>query len=108
MRSRHHYLPIDEVEAGMVLGSDANAVTGGAESFSLPAGHTLTDDNLHQMVAHQVEFVFVVKPDTRTDEQVAVDSAQAARRMIRIFEGADFSDPNTAALFDQVLGFRSA
>jgi hypothetical protein len=32
----------------------------------------------------------------------------AARRIIKIFESADFSDANTATLFDQVLCYRSA
>jgi hypothetical protein len=47
-------------------------------------------------------------PDTRSDEQVAIDAAMAARRIIKIFESADFSDANTATLFDQVLCYRSA
>jgi hypothetical protein len=77
-------------------------------SFSLPSGHALTEENLHQLLAHHVEYIFVLKPDLRTDEQVAIDAAMAARRIIKIFDGADFSDANTATLFDQVLTYRSA
>lgn len=108
MRKRHHYIPIVDAREGMVLGARANAVRGGSLNFSLPVGHALTEENLHQLIAHQVEFIFVLQSDTRTDEQVAIDAAMAARRIIRIFEGADFSDPNTATLFDQVLAYRSA
>lgn len=108
MRTRHHYIPIVEAKEGMVLGAPANAVSGGSMSFSLPAGHALTDENLDQLLAHHMEFLFVLKPDTRSDEQVAIDAAMAARRIIRIFDGADFSDANTATLFDQVLTYRSA
>ncbi len=108
MRTRHHYIPIVDAREGMVLGAPANAVSGGSVGFSLPTGHSLTEENLHQLQAHHVEFIFVLKPDARSDEQVAIDSAMAARRIIRIFESADFSDANTAALFDQVLAYRSA
>jgi hypothetical protein len=108
MRTRHHYIPIVDAKAGMVLGAPANAVSGGSMSFSLPSGHALTEENLHQLLAHHVEYIFVLKPDLRTDEQVAIDAAMAARRIIKIFDGADFSDANTATLFDQVLTYRSA
>lgn len=108
MRIRQRYLPIEEAKEGMLLASEANAVRGGAHSFSLPAGHTLTEENLSQLRMHQVELLFVQVEDTRSAEQIAVDSAMAARRVIRIFDGADFSDPNMAALFEQVLRFRSA
>lgn len=108
MRTRHHYIPIVDAKEGMLLGAPSNAVRGGSMSFSLPAGHALTDENLHQLVAHHVEFIFVLMPDTRSDEQVAIDAAMAARRIIKIFESADFSDANTATLFDQVLCYRSA
>ena len=108
MRTRHHYIPIVDAKEGMVLGAPANAVSGGSLSFSLPSGHALTEENLHQLSAHHVEFIFVLQPDTRSDEQVAIDAALAARRIIRIIEAADFTDANMAALFDQVLAYRSA
>jgi hypothetical protein len=108
MRTRQQYIPIIDAKEDMVLGAPANAVSGGSMSFSLPAGHALTEENLHQLLAHHVEFIFVLMPDARTDEQVAIDAAMAARRVIKIFDTADFSDANTAALFDQVLGYRSA
>lgn len=108
MRTRTHYIPLLEAEAGMVLGAPVSVSTHGILRFSLPAGHTLTDDNLHQLAAHKAEFIFVAEPDTRSDEHVAVDAALAARRTMEIFAGADLTDPTMAALFDQVLGYRSA
>ena len=92
----------------MLLASPASAVSGGAVNFSLPRGHRLTEDNLHQLVAHSVEFIFVADEDFRSDEQVATDTAQVAGRVLRVFEGADLSDANLAALFDQVLAYRNA
>lgn len=106
-RSRQRYIPIVEAEAGMVLFSDANAVAGGSEHYSLPAGHSLTEDNLHQLRAHKVEYIYISEPDTRTDAEIALDTATVAGRVLRIFHGADLTDPVTAALFDQVLGYRN-
>ena len=108
MRTRHRYLPIIEAQAEMLLAAPASAVTGGSVRFSLPAGHRLTEENLHQFVAHSVEFIFVDEADTRTDEEVANETAQVAGRVLQIFEGADLSDPNLAAFFDQILAYRNA
>lgn len=108
MRTRTHYIPIVEAEAGMQLGTPVKVVNRGILRFSLPAGHTLSRDNLHQLTAHQAEFIFVAAPDERSDEQIAVDAALAARRTMEIFAGADLTDPTMAALFDRVLSYRSA
>jgi hypothetical protein len=108
MRTRPHYLPLIEAEEGMVLAAPATIKHNGVLRFSLPANHALTDDNLRQLRAHHAEYLFVALPDHRSDEQVAVDAAQSARRTMEIFSGADLTDPTMAALFDQVLGFRSA
>jgi hypothetical protein len=108
MRTRPHYIPIIEAEAGMVLGEPVRVANRGQLRFCLPAGHTLTSDNLHQLAAHHAEFIFIAEPDPRSDEQVAVDAAQAAHRVMEIFAGAELDDPTMAALFDQILGYRSA
>lgn len=108
MRYRYQYLSTQTVQPGMVLGSAANAVVGGGVSFSLPAGHVLTEDNIRQLQVHKVEFIFTVCEDDRSDAQVAEDAAQAAARVLRVFSDADLSDPCMAALFDQVLAYRSA
>lgn len=108
MRTRTQYIPLEEAEAGMLLGAPLSVRQHGILRYSLPAGHTLTRDNLRQLKAHQAEFLFIVQPDTRSDEQVAVDAALAARRTMEIFAGADLSDPTMAFLFDQVLVYRSA
>ncbi len=108
MRTRPRYLPIIEAEARMVLGAPVRVVNHGVVRLSLPGGHVLTEDNLHQLAAHHAEFIFVAEPDTRSDQEVAVDAAQAAHRVMDIFKGADLSDPTMATLFDQVLSYRSA
>ena len=108
MRTRPRYLPFSEAEAGMVLGIQVRTAGRGPLRFSLPAGHTLTEDNLRQLAAHRAEFIFIAEPDRRSDQEVAVDAAGAAHRVMDIFASADLSDPVMAALFDQVVGYRSA
>lgn len=107
-RTRSRYLPLIEAEAGMVLGAAVHVSEHGRLRFSLPAGHALTEDNLRQLAAHHGEYIFIAEPDTRDDAQIAVDAARAAKRVMDIFDGADLADPTMAALFDQVLAFRSA
>ena len=108
IRTRHHYIPIVEAQAGMVLFAPADAVGRGSVVFSLPQGHTLTEDNLHQLRAHHVEYIFVSEPDDRSEETIAVENAVIAGKVLHIFHGADMADPTTAALFEQVLAYRRA
>lgn len=106
-RVRLHYLPFDEVEVGMVLGEALTLTDRNIVRFALPAGHQLSEQNLLSLASHRAEFVCIAVPDTRSDEQIASDSAAAARRVMRIFEGADLSQPAMAALFERVLAYRS-
>lgn len=108
MRTRPRYIPIIEAAGGMVLASAVRVAERGQLRFSLPAGHVLTSDNLHQLLVHHAEFVFIAEPDGRADEEVAIDAATAAHRVMQVFSGADLTDPHMAALFDQVLTYRSA
>ena len=107
MRVRQRFVPIEEARVGMVLGVAANAIERGLLSLTLPAGHVLTEDSLGQLVAHHAEFIQIEYPDTRPDEVVADDVAVAARRVMDIFDDADLTDPTLAALFEQVLAYRS-
>jgi len=108
MRTHLRYIPIDEVQAGMVLANHTNIVNEGMLRMSLPQGHALTEDNLHQLNSHHAEFLFIAEPDTRSDEEVAVDTAAVAHRVMEIFDGADLSQPHVLGLFDQVLSYRNA
>jgi hypothetical protein len=108
MKTRHHFLPIEAAQVGMVLCEPVQIAERGFLSMTLPAGHTLTQENLNQLNAHHAEFINVDLPDERSDEQVAVDVALSARRVMEIFGGADLTEPHMAAFFDQVLTYRSA
>jgi hypothetical protein len=107
-RMRTQYLPIMSAEAGMTLAAPLKVINQGHIWYSLPAGHVLTVDNLHQMTVHGAEFIFISEPDTRSDEEVAEDTAVVAGRVMEVFAGADLSNPVMAALFDQVLAYRNA
>ena len=105
MPTRTHYLPIENASAGMVL---AESVKDTFQRAVLPGGSTLTPENLQQLQAHAVEFVCVSYEDTRSAEEIAVQSAATARGVLSIFASADLSRPVMAALFNQVLLYRSA
>ncbi|MGI9135289.1 MAG: hypothetical protein ACR2I0_15335 [Rhodoferax sp.] len=105
MRSRVRYIPVTEAHEGMVLlepAKDPHLRT------ILPKGIQLTDEQLQQLQAHRVELVCVSIQDARSDEEVAADASMMAKRVLDAFESADLSDPVTAALFNQVLTYRSA
>jgi hypothetical protein len=108
MRTRLSYIPISDAQEGMVLGAPLSVVYRGMLSLTFPDGHALTEENLHQLSAHFAEFMCIEQADERSDEQVAIDAAAAAHRVMEIFDGVDMSNPTMASLFDQVLVFRSA
>jgi hypothetical protein len=102
---RIRYLPIESAVTGMILG---DTVTDNHLRALLPNGAVLTDENLHQMLAHQVEFVCIAEPDVRSADEVSRDLAAAQKQLEVVFERADLHDPLTKALFDQLLIYRSA
>jgi hypothetical protein len=108
MKTRHHFLPIEDARPGMIISAAMQVAEHGYLSMTLPAGQTLTQENLNQLIAHHAEFVDVDLEDQRTNEQIAVDTALSARRLLEIFAGADLSVPHMAAFFDQILVYRSA
>jgi hypothetical protein len=108
MRTRPRYIPLEEAEIGMVLGARLDVIRNGLLRLTLPEDHQLDEDNLYRLHMLQMEFICVVYRDRRTDEEVALDAALAARRTLDIFDGADLADPVMATLFDQVLVYRSA
>src|SRR5574343_802491 len=100
------YLPLPEVAAGMVLGAPLVIAEKGVISFSLPAGHELTESNLHQMRVRRAEFVCVLEVDSRSEAERAEAWARAEARLQRIFRAADLRQPAMAGLYEAVLAFR--
>lgn len=107
MKIRRRHIALHEAKVGMVLCSPISVVTHGVLRCSIPAGLVLTEDNLHQLKIHHVEFLFVSEIDPRTDVEIAEDTAQAVQRVTEIFSAADLNNPTMAALYEQVLAYRS-
>lgn len=106
MDTRLHFLPIADAEEGMVLGAPVVLPEHGVSDFSLPAGHTLTDSNIHQMAVRHAEFICIELPDERTPEEREAEWAMNEMRLQQIFRAADLEDPTMARLYQAVLTFR--
>jgi len=104
---RPRCIQLAEAEPGMLLGAPIQIVNHGYLSLSLSKGQELTDSTIHQLVAHGGMTIFILEPEERSNDQIAVDAAAAAKRVMEVFSSADLSDPNVAALFDQILIYRS-
>jgi hypothetical protein len=104
-RLRTHYIPAEVAVEGMTL---TEGVKDKWRRTLFPEGATLTQENIQQLLAHQVEFICVSYTETRPPELIAVEAAMAARKILDVFSGADLSNPTMAALFNQVLVYRSA
>ena len=105
MRKRTLYQPIEQAHAGMEL---ALPVTDRYHMTLLPAGSHLTEENLAQLLAHEVELVCIAVEDTRSAEEIGLHAAHSARQVLEVFESADLDQPALAALFNQVIIYRSA
>ncbi|MBT3067902.1 hypothetical protein [Rhodoferax sp. U11-2br] len=108
MKTRRQYIPVTDIEPGMVLGETVQVVEHGLLSMVLPPGHLLTADNLNQLHAHHAEYICIDQPDERSDEQIALDTELAARRVQDIFRDCKLDDPTLLSLFDQVMAYRTA
>ena len=104
MHTRTHYLPIEDANVGMLL---AEAVRDRFQMPLLPAGSTLNEENLQQLLAHGVDFLCITYADERSAEEIAAQTAEVARSVAAIFASADLAEPVMAALFHQILSYRS-
>jgi hypothetical protein len=107
MKTRNRTINLTEAVIDMVLAESVDAVKYGIRSQLFPVGHRLTDDTLLQLVLSRVELISIREPDYRSSGQVAIETAEAAHRVMEIFADADLSRPIMASLFDQVLTYRS-
>lgn len=93
----------------MTLGAPLTLTENGIASFTLPAGHPLTESNLRQMATRHGEFACIAEADERSDEQRAADLASQQARLDEIFSRADLErHPALAGLYAAVQRYRSA
>lgn len=108
MRTRIRFLPLTELIDGMVLGLPAQVIEQGRLGLSLPAGHVLTPENVRQLTAHHAEYVAVAEDDQRSDAELVAETERVVQQVSQIFQGADLSAPDMAALYEQVIAYRIA
>ena len=107
MKKRLQYLAISELAEGMVLGAPLVLSERGITSFSLPAGHELTESNIRQIALRRGEFACIAVDDPRTDAERETECAAARARLELIFSKADLNQPALSGLFNAVLAYRS-
>lgn len=108
MSLRYRYLPLFELQAGMVLGRPVALAERGVVVLNLPAGHVLTEANLEQLAARHAEYACIAAEDERSEEFCRQHRATQEARLAAIFSHADLDHPETRALYEAVLAYRSA
>ena len=106
MNEVRRYLTLREVTVGMTLAAPLLISERGLLRFSLPEGHVLNADNLHQLRLFHAEFVPVYVADQRTESEREQDLATAEARLNYIFRLADMQVPAIAGLYNAVLAYR--
>lgn len=107
MRTRTRFLAIDDVTPGMVLAEPAMAMDHGFMGLKFPAGLVLTQESIDQLWAHQAEYVEIEEPDARTDDSRLAESESALQDLTARFSRLDLTEPVVAALFQQLVNYRS-
>lgn len=107
MPTRIRYLPIEDVAAGMVLGAPLVIAEQGVTTFTLPAGHELTDSNMAQIAQRNGEWACIEDDDPRSDDERAADLVATQAHLDNLFAQTDRSQPANAALYAALLRYRS-
>lgn len=106
MATRIRYLPIEDVTSGMVLGAPLAIAELGVTTFTLPAGHQLTDSNMAQIAQRNAEWACIEEEDPRSDEQRAVELQATRAYLDSTFGQIDGDQSAMAALCDAILRYR--
>lgn len=107
MATRIRYLPIEDVTPGMVLGAPLVVAEMGVTTFTLPAGHQLTESNMAQIAQRNAEWACIEEVDERSDDERAACLQATQEHLDSLFAQADRSQPAIVALCDAVLRYRS-
>ena len=107
MATRIRYLPIEDVTPGMVLGAPLVVAEMGVTTFTLPAGHPLTDSNLAQLAQRNAEWACIEEQDERSDGERAADLQATRAHLDGLFVPAERDKPAIVALYEAVLRYRS-
>jgi len=108
MATRTRYFATPDLAPGMVLARPLTLVEHEIVTYSLPAGHVLTAENLHQLASHHAIGALVQQEIDRSDAQHLAHIQRQSDRLQMIFRHADVSVPQTQALVAVLLAHRSA
>lgn len=108
MVTRTRHLAPQDLQPGMVLAQALTLVEHGIVTYTLPAGHVLTQENQQQLASHHAVCVQVEQEDQRTEAQREADALRQAGRLKMIFRHADLGAPESQALIQALLVHRSA
>lgn len=108
MATRTRHLAPHDLQPGMVLAQALTLVEHGIVTYTLPAGHVLTQENQQQLASHHAVCVQIEQEDTRTETQREADALRQAGRLKMIFRHADLGAPENQALVQALLAHRSA
>lgn len=108
MATRTRYLATPDLAPGMVLARPLTLVEHEVVTYSLPADHVLTEENLHQLASHHSVGALVLQEIDRTDAQHLAHIQRQSGRLQMIFRHADVSVPQTQTLVAALLAHRSA
>jgi hypothetical protein len=108
MATRTRYLALSDLAPGMVLAQPLTQVEHEVVTYTLPAGHVLTDENLHQLASHHAVGALVLQEIDRSDAQHLAHIQRQSARLQMIFRHADLTVPQTQALVAVLLAHRSA
>jgi hypothetical protein len=103
---RIHYIPINKVEPGMILGAHLVLTQNGVMRFNILQGHTLTGPLLDQLRSHHAEIVCVEEPDDRSQQQREADWLHDENTLKQVFQQADLHNHLIKNLYDSVLAYR--
>lgn len=108
MATRMRYLATPDLAPGMALAQPLTLVEHEVVTYSLPAGHVLTAENLQQLASHHSVGALVLEEVERSDAQQLAHIQRQSDRLQMIFRHADVSVPQTQALVAVLLAHRSA
>ncbi len=107
MALRQRYLPLFELRAGMTLGRPITLMERGVAVLNLPAGQVLSEASLMQLRARHAEFACISEEDERDEILRRQERELHEARLAAVFRQADLNHPETRALYEAVLAYRT-
>lgn len=108
MDLRHRYLPASGLKPGMVLAKPLVIIEYGRVLLRLPAGQTLTEAGIEQLLVHHAEYACVEVLEERSDAVRQAEEAAQEARLKQIFRFADLDSPDTCAFYNALLAYRKS